>query len=167
MDRETLMWFHDSWLGVVTRDSSWLFTAGLTAHFVGICLVVGSMLVVDLRLMGFLRGFAIGSTFKLLPFAIGGFLLNAATAYMFFCFDPVGYWQNPAFRVKLVLLVLAGLNALAFTLLEHRKLAVTGPDYQTNMTTKLFAGLSLFLWFAIILFGRLIVAFQGSPDLFA
>jgi hypothetical protein len=52
-------------------------------------------------------------------------------------------------------------------LLEHRKLAATGPDYQTNMTTKFFAGLSLFLWFAIILFGRLIVAFQGSPDLFA
>jgi hypothetical protein len=167
MDRETLMWFHNTWLGEVTRNSDWLFTAGLTLHFVGICLVVGAMLVVDLRLLGLIKGVRIGATFRLLPYAIGGFALNAATAVMFFCFDPVGYWENPAFHIKLILLVLAGINAVAFTLIEHRKLATTGPDYETNAITKILAGLSLVLWFAIILFGRLIVAFQGSPDLFA
>lgn len=167
MDHATLMWFHNTWLGEVTRASNWLFTAGLTLHFVGICLVVGSMLVVDLRLLGFLRGVSFAATFKLLPFAIGGFLLNAATALMFFCFDPVAYWENPAFRIKLVLLVLAGLNALAFTLFEHRHLSKVGPDHRTGPLTRFCAALSLALWFGVILFGRLIVAFQGSPDLFA
>lgn len=167
MDHAVLMWFHDTWLGEVTRASSWLFTAGLVVHFVGICLVVGAMLVVDLRLLGFLKGVPFAATFSLLPFAIGGFLLNAATGFMFFCFDPVGFWENPAFRIKLVLLTLAGLNALAFTIFEHRHLLRVGPDYQTGPLTRLCAALSLLIWFGVILFGRLIVAFQGSPDFFA
>lgn len=167
MDVSTLMWFHDTWLGEVTRESTWLFTAGLTLHFFGICLVVGAMLVVDLRLLGFLRGIPIAATFKLLPVAIGGFILNALTAFMFFCFDPVGYAVNPAFQVKIVLLILAGINAVAFTLFEHRKLAAVGPDYETGVLTKVSAGLSLLLWMLIILFGRLIVAFQGSTEFFA
>jgi hypothetical protein len=166
MDHATLMWFHDTWLGEVTRQSSWLFTAGLTLHFVGICLVVGSMLVVDLRLMGFLRGIPIAAVFKLLPVAIIGFTVNALTAVMFFCFDPLTYWLNPAFQVKLVLLALAGINAVAFTLFEHRKLLMVGPDYETGTLTKVSAGLSLVLWILIILFGRLIVAFQGSTEFF-
>lgn len=167
MDHATLMWFHDSWLGEVTRASGWLFTAGLTLHFVGICLVVGSMLVVDLRLLGFLRGIPYAATFRLLPFAVGGFLLNAATAYMFFCFDPVGYWENPAFRIKLILLTLAGLNALVFIIFEHRNLSQAEPDHRPGPLARTCAALSLLLWFGVILFGRLIVAFQGSPDFFA
>lgn len=166
MSHETLMWFHASWLGEFMRQSSWIFTAGLVIHFIGICLVVGAMLVVDLRLLGFARQMPIPAALDLLPVALVGFSLNAITGFAFFCFDPVLYWQNPAFKVKLVLLTLSGLNALAFTIWEHRRYQRGPDDLAPTVLTRMSAGLSLTLWLTIILFGRLIVAFQGSSSFF-
>jgi hypothetical protein len=157
---------HDAWLGGYARTHAWVFTTGLVLHFIGLCVLLGAMLVVDLRVLGLGREVPVGAVMKLLPVAIAGFLVNLATGAVFFVFDPFGYWQNPGFRIKLVLLLLAGLNALAFTLGEHRRAVAAGPGYDAGVLSKASAALSLFLWFAIILFGRLIVAFQGSPDLF-
>ena len=164
--RQVLMWFHDTWLGDIARQKPWLFTTGLVTHFVGFCLLIGAMLVVDLRLLGFFKEIPIRATYRLLPVAIVGFLLNLATGFMFFCFDPVNYWENPAFRVKLALLLVAGLNALWFLIVEQRRSAAEPDDAQAGLAAKLSAGGSLLIWFTVILFGRLIVAFQGSSDLF-
>jgi hypothetical protein len=157
---------HDTWLGEVTRSYAPLFTTGLVLHFIGLCMLLGAMLVIDLRLLGVIRGVPIRAVLALLPVAIAGFVINLLTGIMFFCFDPFGYWGNPAFKIKMSLVMIAGLNALWFTFTEHRRLATTDGDYQTHIATKISAGVSLFLWFTVILFGRLIVAFQGSPDLF-
>lgn len=161
-----LQWVHDTWLGQVTRDISWLFTAGLVIHFTGLCLLMGAMLVVDLRLLGFARQMPVKAALGLLPWALIGFGLNLATGIMFFSFDPFAYWQNPAFKIKLVLIVLAGLNALWFTVTEQSHVTAVGPGESTSLATRTSATLSLGLWLLIILAGRLIVAFQGSPDLF-
>lgn len=159
---------HDTWLGDYTRAHAWVFTTGLVIHFIGLCLLLGAMLVVDLRILGLGKNVApIRSVFSLLPVAIGGFLINLLTGIVFFCFDPFGYWLNPAFKIKLVLLTLAGINALIFTLVEQPKiLAGQGESGAVGALAKVTAGASLLIWFAVILFGRLIVAFQGSPDLF-
>ena len=166
MSHEVLMWFRDTWLGDVARQNPWLFTTGLVTHFVGFCLLIGAMLVIDLRLLGFFKQVPLAGALKLLSVAIFGFALNLATGYMFFCFDPVGYWENPAFRIKLALLAIGGLNALWFLVFRHRTLAAAAHGQPTDAATKLSAAASLLLWFTVILFGRLIVAFQGSPDLF-
>lgn len=166
MSPEVLMWFHDAWIGEFARAWAPLFTIGLVLHFIGICLLIGAMLVVDLRLLGFAKALPIAPTFRLLPIAIGAFAVNALTGFVFFCFDPEKYWTNPAFKIKMVLIALAGINALVFTFIEQRKLEAAPAGYETDMLTKISAGLSLFLWFAVILFGRLIVAFQGSSDFF-
>jgi hypothetical protein len=155
---------HDTWLGNVTRENSSLFTYGLVFHFIGLCLLLGAMLIIDLRLLGVGKRMPIGAALSLLPFAIVGFVVNLMTGIMFFCFDPFGYWRNPAFKLKMVLVLIAGLNALIFTLTSHRRLAATAPDYDAGAAIKWSAAASLTLWFAIILFGRLIVAFQGSSD---
>ena len=155
---------HDTWLGDVTRQNSSLFTLGLIIHFVGLCMLMGAMLVIDLRLLGVGKRMPIGAALSLLPFAITGFVLNLLTGIMFFCFDPFGYWGNPAFKLKMLLVLIAGVNALAFTVTSHRRLAVAPDDHNARVLVKMSAALSLALWFAIILFGRLIVAFQGSSD---
>lgn len=155
---------HDTWLGEVTRQNSSLFTLGLVVHFIGLCLLLGAMLVIDLRLLGVSKRLPIGAALSLLPIAIVGFGLNLLTGIMFFCFDPFGYWGNPAFKLKMLLVLIAGLNALVFTFTSHRKLASTAVDYAPGLAIKLSASASLLLWFAVILFGRLIVAFQGSSD---
>jgi hypothetical protein len=155
---------HDTWLGDVTRQNSWLFTLGLVLHFIGLCMLLGAMLVIDLRLLGVAKRIPIGGALSLLPVGIVGFVLNLATGIMFFCFDPFGYWQNPAFKLKMLLVLIAGINAIGFTLIAHRRLAATVADYEAELPVKLSAAASLLLWFGVILFGRLIVAFQGSSS---
>jgi hypothetical protein len=157
-----LSWIHDTWLGDYTRANSWLFTLGLVLHFIGLCTLLGGMLVIDLRVIGVAKRMPIGGALSLLPLAIAGFVINLLTGIMFFCFDPFGYWANPAFKLKMLLVLVAGINALVFTVTSHRRLDTTGPGYDASTSLKLSAGLSLVLWFGVILFGRLIVAFQGS-----
>lgn len=167
MDMAPLLhWVHDTWLGNTTRHLSWVFTTGLIIHFMGLSLLLGSMLIVDLRLLGFPKQLPIAASLKFIPIAIIGFLMNLLTGVTFITFDPFGYWLNPAFKIKMVLIVIAGLNALWFALLGHR-LVLSGPDNESQAAiVKISATLSLVVWFAVMIFGRLIVAFQGSPDLF-
>jgi hypothetical protein len=160
-----LQWLHDSWLGEYARHAFWVFTVGLIIHFIGLCLLLGAMLVVDLRLLDLFKGVAIRSVAALLPIAIFGFCLNLLTGVVFFCFDPFSYWQNPAFQTKMVLISIAGLNALSVRFTTQRTLMSTDPDRRTGALLKINAAGSLLLWFSVILFGRLIVAFQGSPGL--
>src|SRR5262245_58305501 len=110
-----LQTLHDTWLGDFTRQNSWFFTLGLILHFVGLCVLLGAVLVMDLRVLGVARRIPIAAALSLLPAAIVGFLLNLFTGLVFFCFDPFGYWGNPAFKLKMLLILIAGVNALFFT----------------------------------------------------
>jgi hypothetical protein len=161
-----LQWLHDSWLGEYARHTYWVFTAGLVIHFIGLCLLLGAMLVVDLRLLGIFRRVPIQAVAALLPVAIFGFCMNLFTGIVFFCFDPFGYWQNPAFKTKMVLILIAGLNALWVRFTSHQALMSRDPDLRTGIMLKVSAAASLLLWFCVILFGRLIVAFQGASGFF-
>jgi hypothetical protein len=155
-------WAHDTWLGQFVRASSWVYTAGLMVHFTGLALLMGAMLLIDLRLLGVERSIPPGAVLKFLPVAIIGFCLNLATGIMFFCFDPARFGLNPAFQVKMLLILLAGLNAIWFSLAEHRHLVHAPGDLHTPINVKISAGLSLFFWFGVIVAGRLIVAFGNS-----
>ncbi len=159
-----LHWLNDSRLGVITREYHYVFTACLVLHFIGLSLLLGGMLIVDLRLLGFPRQLPIAAAMKFLPVAIIGFLINLCTGVTMVSFDSIDYWLNPAFRVKMALLLLSGLNALWFTLVEHRQVLSQPSDQRTTIAVRASAGLSLFLWFAIIFWGRMIVAFQSSAN---
>lgn len=159
-----LHWLHDSRLGVVTREYHYVFTTCLVLHFIGLSLLMGGMLIVDLRLLGFPRQLPIAAAMKFLPIAITGFLINLCTGVTMVSFDPLDYWLNPAFRIKMALVLLSGLNALWFTLVEHRQVLSQPSDQRTTIAVRTSAALSLFLWFAIIYWGRMIVAFQSSAS---
>jgi len=159
-----LHWLHDSRLGIITRQYHYVFTACLVLHFIGLSLLMGAMLIVDLRLLGFPRQLPIAAAMKFLPIAIIGFLVNLCTGVTMVSFDPIDYWLNPAFRIKMALLLLGGLNALWFTLVEHRQVLSQPSDQRTTIAVRTSAALSLFLWFAVIYWGRMIVAFQSSAS---
>src|SRR5579863_9194751 len=151
---EVLHWIKDMPLGAAVRESRWMFAAGETLHFIGLCLLVGGLLVIDLRLLGYIRRIPMRAALAFLPFAIVGFLINLATGIEFFVTDPFMYWPNPAFKLKMFLILLAGLNALVFTVMEHRRVLVLADDESAGPFTKVTAGLSLTLWLAVILLGR-------------
>ncbi len=161
-EAEILHAIKDTWLGATVRGSTWLFAAGETLHFIGLSMLVGALLVVDLRLLGFIRGVPIRAALAFLPFAIIGFLINLSTGIEFFVNDPFMYWPNPAFRLKMFLILVAGLNALVFTAMDYRRVLVLGDNESTSAFTKTTAALSLGLWLCVLLLGRLLPSFEGT-----
>jgi hypothetical protein len=93
-------------------------------------------------------------------------VINLLTGIEFFMADPFMYWPNPAFKLKMFLILVAGLNALVFTVMEHRHVLVMGDDEKTSTFTRVTAVLSLSLWFCVILLGRLLPTFEGSTSFF-
>ncbi len=144
----------NTWLGETIRDISWTFAALEFLHFFGLCLLFGAMLVVDLRLVGALKVGTVKSTLRFTHLAIAGFVINVITGAGFFASNPENYWQNPLFKIKMVLVVLAGLNVIWFELKERQRVEALLEQEPCHLQTRVVAGLSLLLWTAIIVLGR-------------
>ena len=137
-------------------SSQWLWPGMEILHFIGLSLLLGSMLVVDLRLAGFLRQIDIRATHSLLPWATVGFLLNLGSGIIFLLGDPARYAINIGFQVKMLLVLIAGLNALWFFRRLNPQIAAWQPHGDTPGEAKLVAVVSLGAWFGVLLLGRLI-----------
>ncbi len=155
-----LQWLHDTWLGQVTREHEWIFPTFETLHFIGLSVLMGALLIVDLRLLGLFRRIPIQSALQFTHFAVVGFAINALTGIGLITSNPVNYWTNPAFKLKMALIVLAGLNLLYFETVERKKLRVMPGDADTLPDTKIVAGLSLTLWTTILVLGRILPQFS-------
>ncbi len=164
---EVLEFIRDTPLGDLMRQSSWLYTFLLIWHFAGLTLLFGGLLVVDLRVLGLAKRIPLDQALRFLPFVIAGFCINAVTGFCFFSFQPFELASNWSFKIKMILVLLAGANALFFTVFEEKKLKqMAVSDGAPDLTMKISAGLSLGLWVLVIIAGRMIVAFQGSTSLF-
>jgi hypothetical protein len=152
------------WPAAYANADSWVFGTFQTFHFMGLCLLFGTMAVVDLRLLGLFKSLSVKSVLAFLPLAIVGFLIMAASGYAMVTTNPGLYLYNPAFRMKMYLITLAGLNALLFTVLEHRDASLVGVGQETSRLTRITAGASLVGWTAIMVFGRLLQQFTVSVN---
>lgn len=150
-----LFWMETSSLGQLMRESAWLFPTAEILHFMGLSLLMGSLLVVDFRLLGLMRHVSVEAVYRFLPLTVAGFGINLTTGIMFCFSDPFRYYPNPAFRLKMLLVLLAGLNALYFAWMAHRKAVQTGME-ATGGEVKIVAALSLVFWIGVIVLGRLI-----------
>lgn len=137
-------------------SSSWLWPTLEIVHFMGLSLLLGSLLVVDLRLAGFLRELSFSSAHRLLPWAVVGFLVNLGSGILFFLGDPGRYAINIGFQLKMVLVVVAGLNALYFIAKVNPRLGDADPHGNTSAELKVVAYVSLVAWLGVLLLGRLI-----------
>ena len=155
MFESLVQWSTDTWLGRAGRDVFWVFPAGEVVHFFGLCLLIGAMLVVDLRLLGFARRrLSIDAALSMLPAAIVGLVLNIGSGILFLCAHPENYWPSTAFRLKLLAVVLGGANALWFKYAEAPRLAGVVDDFDADRRTKAIAALSLLIWTIVIVLGR-------------
>jgi hypothetical protein len=139
------------------NDSAWAFPLAEAAHFFGLCLLMGSIGIIDLRLLGFARTFSLRAVHQLLTLVWIGFGINLVTGVLFIFTTPDFYYTNMAFKVKLVLLLLAGANALWYQLTVHKQLDSWPETGDTPAQAKLVAGISLGLWISVIFFGRFIM----------
>ena len=156
MSPDTLQWFEQSSLGQWARETSWLFLAAETAHFMGLSVLLGSLAVLDARILGFMRQAPGERLVGVIPFAIAGFLINLASGFVMFCADAARYWSNPWFKFKLLLVIAAGLNALWFWLAEQADVESLKSGQDAATSAKLVAAASLMLWLAVLTIGRLL-----------
>ena len=134
----------------------WLWPTLEIIHFIGLYLLLGSILIIDFRLIGLLRGINVNVTHKLLPLAFVGFGLNLVSGVLFYIGDPGRYSINAGFQLKMALVLLAGINAFWF----WRKISPVMPSWAPHGDTpglaKLIGFVSLGSWFGVLLLGRLI-----------
>lgn len=139
------------------RGSLWLYPIVEIGHIAGLAAFVGSVSALDLRLLGFARSIpvrALGSF--LLPWAWLGFALVVPTGFAMFATHATEFAANPAFQLKLLLLVVAALNAATFHFTVYRTAIDWNRDAPTPGAAKLAALLSLALWLGVIACGRMI-----------
>jgi uncharacterized membrane protein len=125
-----------------------------TLHFIGLSLLIGVVLLIDLRMLGVMKDVAFPALHRLLPWAILGFGTNLVTGMLFFVAAPDQYARNIAFVWKMILVTLAGANALYFTLFDEAWELQPGDD--APFTAKAVAVSALALWLGVLYFGSML-----------
>lgn len=156
-------WVDSTRLNMFLRQSNWAFPTLDTIHTIGIVLVAGAIMLVDFRLLGLaLRGVPVAQLVsRIVPATLAGFGLMLVTGGLLFSSEAVKMYHSPAFRIKLLLLALAGLNALIFHLTIYRDVANWEPRSRAPFRARLAGLLSLLFWIAIIAAGRAIAYAPG------
>jgi len=140
--------------------SAWGWPIAEIVHFTGLCLLMGTVGMFDLRMLGLGRGLSLAALHRLVPFGVFGFVLSVCSGLMFVVTAPDQYLYNPAWQVKMSLLVLAGTNMVLFYLTTAGRLKGLGPDDTPPVAARVFAGVSLGCWLGVIAAGRVITAFR-------
>jgi hypothetical protein len=152
-----LAWLEASAPAAAMRESLWLYPIVEIVHIVGFVILVGAAVMFDLRLLGVSpRLPASGMARHHLPWARAALLLVVPSGVLMFIAHATEFAGNPAFRMKLVLLSAAGLNALVFHRGAFR--SVDGWDLEAAVpaTARAAAVVSLVLWVGVIAAGRLL-----------
>ena len=153
-----LGWLQATALATRIRDSLFVFPLIESIHVIGLTLVFGTIAVIDLRLLGVastVRSFQRMAS-DIMKWTWATFALTAFTGALMFITNAAVYYDNFFFRTKIALLVLAGVNMLAFELTARRTVHRWDQGSASPPAGKIVATLSLVLWVSIIFAGRLI-----------
>jgi hypothetical protein len=141
-------------VGSFVTDTRWMWPTCETLHFIGLSLLIGVAFLVDLRVLGVVKGVSFASLHRLLPWAALGFGVNVITGMLFFVGIPGQYIHNTTFYWKMALVMLAGLNAVYFTLLEEPW--ELGPKEDAPLTAKIAAASAMLLWVGVMYCGSML-----------
>jgi uncharacterized protein DUF6644 len=149
-------WLEHTPVGTHVRESLWLFPTIETLHLFGIVLLVGSTSFFDLRLLGLAMKEQPVSRIvgRLQPFVWAGFLVQVTTGFLLFSSEATKMYANDAFRLKMLMIVVAGLNAGIFHFTGYRSVEKWGNTPVTPIGAKAAGALSILLWFGIVAAGR-------------
>lgn len=149
-------------LALFVNVHSWVWPTAEIVHFVGMALLIGTVGILDLRLLGVAKDLPVKQVQRLIPWGVFGYVLSLLTGIIFVCGDalgpPIDKLNNLAFELKMLFMSLAGLNVLAFYLTGvSRAVDAVGRGDNAPLSAKIVAATSLFLWIGVIYFGRMIM----------
>jgi hypothetical protein len=150
-----LEWLQSTWVARVVAESLWGYPTFETMHTIGMALLIGSLGLINIRVLGFKPELPLLETRRLLPLAWLGFTLNAISGTLLFVSDATTFFASYTFRLKIFLIVLGGINA---ALLGNQifKTAPAGGPVTPTIGAKWIAATSLLFWFGAVICGRLI-----------
>lgn len=151
-----LGWLQTTAVATVISENEFIFPWIESVHVLAIVLVVGTISIVDLRLLGVA---SLDRTVRrlmadVLPYTWGAFAIAAATGSLMFSSNAVRYAHNFFFQGKLILLALAGINMAVFHLVGIGDVGRWGATGRTPIAAKAAATISLAVWIAVVAFGR-------------
>ncbi len=151
-----LQWLETQSFATAISASSWMFPAIEVVHVVAITLVVGSIAMLDLRLVGLTRrqDGALELANEVLPWTWICFGLAVASGLLMFSSGATRYYGNLPFRLKMLLLLAAGVNMAVFHLTAYRSIRDWNHQLPTPAGARLAGGLSLAFWIGVIFLGR-------------
>ena len=161
----TLKYLENTNFATAIREGSVLFPWIECVHVLALTLVIGSIAVVDLRLIGVTsrdKGVA-EVTAAVLPITWTAFVFALITGFLMFSSNAITYGSNTYFRIKMVLLVLAGINMGVYHLAVSRGVASWRTAEATPARARIVGAVSLFLWLAIVAAGRWIGFTINAP----
>jgi uncharacterized membrane protein len=147
-------WISARGIGRWVTDRTWIWPTGEALHFIGLWLIFGVVLIVNLRLLGFMPTIPYSAVHRLLPWAALGFALNTITGMMFVIATPDQYADNISFIAKIGLLLIAGLSLLYATVFEgpwH-----VGAGNRAPLRVKLAGASAILAWAGVMYFGRML-----------
>jgi len=155
-------WLNDTGPATALRESTIMFPVVESVHTLAITLVVGTVAVVDLRLLGVvLKKEPVSKVAgQILPLTWTGFVVMLVSGLMLFAAEAEKCYHNPAFRLKLILLALVGLNPLIFHFTIFKSVDRWDEVPRTPGRARFAAVASLTLWSGIIVAGRAIAYFN-------
>ena len=154
---EICQWIQDTTFGTSLRESQYMFPLVETAHVLGLGASVGLIIWTDLRMVGaaLRKEPAIEIHSQLKPWMLSGFVVMFLSGILLFWSEAAKLYGSNTFRIKLIFLMIAGINALAFETHE----AKTGEVARIHLgdlpaRAKLAGWVSLICWTGVIVFGR-------------
>jgi hypothetical protein len=152
-----LAWLEGSAVATAMRQWLWLYPMVEIVHIVGFVILVGAAAMFDLRLLGVSRQLPVADlAHHLLRWARWSLLLVIPAGFLMFMAHATEMAENPAFRLKLLLIVVAGLNAAGFHRGPFRSVRNWNQNVAIPVTAKVAAVLSLVLWVGVIACGRML-----------
>jgi hypothetical protein len=149
-------WLQALSLAVLIHDKAWLMTTIKVVHVVAISFMIGSIAVVDLRLLGLrsIRRPVTDLTKEVLPWTWAAFVVAAVSGLLMFISQAVAYSVNTTFWIKIAIMGAAGINMLIFEFITVRSVRNWDLDPAPPLAAKLAGGISICCWLLVFVFGR-------------
>lgn len=165
--REALTWLAGTRWSIALHESLWVWPLLESTHVLALAWFVGSAIALDLRLLG-VTSTAIPArayTARLLPWTRAGFAVMVITGGLLFTATPVTYYESLFFRIKVLLLLVAGVNVWYFHGRTESGLAAWDVGSRPPRAARVAAMVSLGSWAGVVVAGRLVAYNWFACDL--
>ena len=162
LDESLIVYLKGTALSQWVVGSQWVWPISETLHFIGLTLLIGIIAPLDVRLMGFMTRVPIAAFKSLVPWAVVGFVINLVTGVLFFVGTPEQYVGNESWWLKVLFLIIAGVNMLVFEVPQRSYAPAMGPNASTPAPFKVIGAVSLVSWLMVLYWGRMMPFAVGA-----